>query len=189
MHEGELVVPHRVGWRHEVGHRIVEAAQQLGGRRQQLVGQRPRRERREGHVARDELPPFTAELVETERFGRLRESAGTGVADEGEDRLGVRARRAAYLVADPDDCPWVGHPTVEHLAAEVISGDPLRHDHPPGVDHQLAHLLIVDRVESNDHPVVAHVGLARHEELVRVGGDERLALLFRVGEAHQRLVA
>src|SRR6266508_976107 len=70
----------------------------------------------------------------------------------------------------------------------MLGRDPFRNDHAPGVDHQLAHLGGVDRGEAYPDPVVAEVGGDRHQELVRLAGDERLPLLLRIAEAHQRLV-
>ena len=40
---------------------------------------------------------------------------------------------------------------------EVGGGHALRHDHPPGIQHELAHLVVVDRGEPDDDPVVAQV--------------------------------
>ena len=42
------------------------------------------------------------------------------------------------------------------LAAELIVGERselLRHDHPPGVEDELAELVLVDGVQANDQPL------------------------------------
>ena len=55
-------------------------------------------------------------------------------------------------------------------AADVMAHDRraelLRHAHPPGVEHQLAHLLDVDGGQPRDDPLVAHVGRRRQLELL-----------------------
>ena len=48
--------------------------------------------------------------------------------------------------------------------------------HPPRVEDELAHLLVVDRAQAYDDPVVREVLAVRHHERVRLGGDERLTL-------------
>src|SRR5256885_10507583 len=73
--------------------------------------------------------------------------------------------------------------------AQVIAGDGLGHDHAPRVEYELAQFVRFERGEPDDHPVVAKVRRLRHEELGRLGLDERLAFLLREGEAHHRLVA
>src|SRR5689334_7640613 len=65
---------------------------------------------------------------------------------------------------------------------------PLRHAQAPRVDHEAAHLLRVERREAGHDPVEAQVGLARHQELLRLGADEPLPLLLGEAEPHQRLV-
>lgn len=67
-------------------------------------------------------------------------------------------------------------------------GDLLGYAHPPGVDHQFAHLAVVDRVEPDMDPPVAHVALARHEELARFRGDGCLPQFLGESAAHPRLV-
>ena len=47
----------------------------------------------------------------------------------------------------------------------------------------------VDRGEAHDDPLVAQVGRLRQQELLRLGGDQGVALVLREPEAHQRLVA
>ena len=48
---------------------------------------------------------------------------------------------------------------------------------------------LTDCVETQLHPVVSELRWARHQELVRLGRNERVALLLREREAHDRLVA
>jgi hypothetical protein len=70
----------------------------------------------------------------------------------------------------------------------IFGGNPLRHDHGPRVNDELAHLRNVDRVQPHPNPVVTQVGLNRHGELLRLRGDQRGALLLRKAEAHRPLV-
>ena len=70
----------------------------------------------------------------------------------------------------------------------VAGGDALGHAHTPGIEHEFLHLGLVDSREPYVHPVVSQVGLARHEELVRLGGDQGSALVLREAESHDRLV-
>src|SRR6266508_2522656 len=73
--------------------------------------------------------------------------------------------------------------------AEVGRGHALRHDHPPGVEHELGHLDRVDGRQPDDQPVVPLVRWLRHEELVWLRRDEGLAFLLGEAEAHEGLVA
>src|SRR5690242_12423188 len=68
------------------------------------------------------------------------------------------------------------------------SGQPFRHDHPPGVEDELAELGRIDRVEADLQPLEAHVGLLRAHELVGVRPECSLALLLRKGEPQLCLV-
>src|SRR5437763_7656068 len=54
----------------------------------------------------------------------------------------------------------------------VLLCDALRDAERPRVLDEIAHLLCVERVEPRVHPVVAHIGLARQRELLRLGLDE-----------------
>ncbi len=76
------------------------------------------------------------------------------------------------------------------LLSELIVGERselLRHDHAPRVEDELAELVLVDGLQANDQPLVAH-GRLRAQKLVRVRLESSFALLLRKGEAHQRLV-
>src|SRR3954447_1402387 len=73
-------------------------------------------------------------------------------------------------------------------ALRVLLRDTLRDAERPGVLDEVAHLLVLERVEPRVHPVVAHVGLARQRELLRLRLDERGAPLPREAEAHHRPV-
>ena len=72
---------------------------------------------------------------------------------------------------------------------QVGGGDALRDAHLPGVDHQVVHLLLVDRGEPHLEPVVAKIARSRHQELLRLGGHHRRSLLLGEAEAHLLLVA
>jgi hypothetical protein len=88
-----------------------------------------------------------------------------------------RTPRATAAAWSPTDDP------------QIRGGNPLRHDHAPRVDDQLAHLGQIDRLQPNPNPVVTQIGLNRHEELLWLGGDQRCALFLRKGEAHRQPVA
>jgi len=75
------------------------------------------------------------------------------------------------------------------LGGGVGLGDVLRDAEGPGVLHELTHLLLVDRVEADVDPVVAHVAGARQRELLGLGLDERRPPLLWEREAHHRAVA
>src|SRR5262245_19087515 len=70
-----------------------------------------------------------------------------------------------------------------------LCGNLFRHAHPPRVDHQLAYLVEVDRVESDVDPVVSHIRCARQHELAGLGGHYALAFFPGEADAHHRLVA
>src|SRR5213593_4024004 len=70
----------------------------------------------------------------------------------------------------------------------VVRYHPLGHAHPPRIQHELAHLRHVDRVEPHLDPVVPQVPAFGHQELRRVGGHERFAFLLGEPEAHDALV-
>ncbi len=112
---------------------------------------------------------------------RLADLGGPGVRAPADESGGsnVPAADATPGVSGP---PW-------RVLSEVGRGDPPGHHHPPRVDDDLPHLHIVDGAEPDHRPVVAHVRGARHHELVRLGGDQRLPLLLWEAEPHQRLVA
>ena len=56
---------------------------------------------------------------------------------------------------------WAARRGRPESVSKCASRDLLRHAHRPGFLHQLAQLLLVDRGEPHDHPVVPHVALAR----------------------------
>jgi hypothetical protein len=49
---------------------------------------------------------------------------------------------------------------------EVLGGNPLGNDHPPRLDDDLAHLGVIDGIQSSQYPVVSKVGGLGHHELV-----------------------
>ena len=60
------------------------------------------------------------------------------------------------------------------LLQELIVGERsqlLRHDHAPGIEDELAELVLVDGFKANDQPLVAHVRWLRAQKLVRVGSS------------------
>jgi len=69
----------------------VEAGQQLCYRRQRLVGLRPDRERRHGHVTGDEHEPFPAVRVDTHWVGHSVETGRPDMPEQGVDHLALRA--------------------------------------------------------------------------------------------------
>src|SRR5215510_16311680 len=71
---------------------------------------------------------------------------------------------------------------------QVGRGHPLGHDHAPGVEDELGHLLAPDGAQPDQHPVVPEVRLARQQELAGLRGDQRVAFLFGKSEPHDRLV-
>ena len=72
--------------------------------------------------------------------------------------------------------------------AEHLSGNPLWHDHPPRLQHQLAHLVRVERIEPCLNPVEAQLRLAWEEEHVRARRHQCGPFLLREGEADLGLV-
>lgn len=73
-------------------------------------------------------------------------------------------------------------------SGSVGGGELLGDAHPPGADEQLTQLVRLDCGEPYAHPLVAQLGLSRQQELVGLGGDERVTLLLREPEPHDRLV-
>src|ERR1044072_2901100 len=86
--------------------------------------------------------------------------------------------------------PWVRIPLPppSHRSTLVGGSHFLRHAHAPRVHEQLPQLVDVDGIEPDTDPPVPHVGTAGHDELLRLRGNERLALLAGKAEAHDRLV-
>jgi hypothetical protein len=74
-------------------------------------------------------------------------------------------------------------------SGEIFGADPLRHHHAPGVGDQLAHFVGVDRGQVHLDPLVAHFRGDGHEELLRLGRDQRGPFLPREAAAHGQLVA
>src|SRR5215211_8675256 len=64
------------------------------------------------------------------------------------------------------------------VLAVVLGRHLLGDAHPPGIQDELAHLGLVERREPALDPVVPQVARARHQELVRLGADQGLALLL-----------
>jgi len=81
----------------------VEAGQQLCYRRQRLVGLRPDRERRHGHVTGDEHQPLSPIGGDAHRLGHAVEAGRSDIPEQGVDQLGVRVRWPQHVVAFPDN--------------------------------------------------------------------------------------
>jgi hypothetical protein len=75
------------------------------------------------------------------------------------------------------------------VLAVVLGGNLLGDAHPPCIQDELAHLGLVERREPALDPVIPQVARARHQELVRLGADQGVALLLGEPEAHRGLVA
>jgi len=71
----------------------------------------------------------------------------------------------------------------------VCLGHFLWHTHTPRFENDLAHLFLIDGVESHDNPVVALIAWLGHHELLGLRRDQNFPFLFGKGEAHERLVA
>src|SRR3954453_4633177 len=74
------------------------------------------------------------------------------------------------------------------LTRGVLLHEELRRAQRPGVLDEVAHLVGVDRVEPDVHPVEAHVGFARQRELLRLRLEQSGTPLLRKPEAHRRAV-
>src|SRR5689334_22722411 len=72
----------------------------------------------------------------------------------------------------------------EVVSASELLGD----DHPPRIDDQFAGLGGIECLELRFDPVEPELGRAGHAELVRLAVDERRALFFGEGEAHDTFV-
>jgi hypothetical protein len=78
--------------------------------------------------------------------------------------------------------------TTDAVRRRVLLGHRLRDAEGPCVLDEIAHLLLVDRVEPHVRPVVAHVVFARKRKLLGLRVHERLPPLLRECEAHRRAV-
>ena len=113
----------------------------------------------------------------------------TRVGDGGPSRSRRHCRRApSGGGGPPDPRRFPARTGSDRRRTEVRRGDALRYDHPPGVEDELTQLGLTECVETHLHPVVSELRWARHQELVRLGRNERVALLLREREAHDRLV-
>src|SRR4051794_35773287 len=74
------------------------------------------------------------------------------------------------------------------LAGGVLLDEELRRAQRPGVLDEVTHLVCVDRVQADVHPVEAQVGFARQRELLRLRLDQSSTPLLREPEAHRRAV-
>lgn len=129
--------------------------------------------------------PRVAMIVVTDYYARSQSQAGGqgGQASNVQVRLVARRSQTRRVAAWPRTDSWV-----EPSGAEMGLGHPLGNDHSPRVEHDLPHLLVVDGIQADDQPVVPEVRRLGHHELLRLGGDECLALLLGKPESHQRLV-
>ena len=97
------------------------------------------------------------------------------------DVLAVEATIPVLTSADESLCAFTESELAAQIALVERIGDSARHTHPPGVDDELVHLLEIEGLEAYDDPVVAHVAALGKEELVRLGGDQRRALVLGKG--------
>src|ERR1039457_6529672 len=117
------------------------------------------------------------------RLARFEFSAATGIPGLGDGIFRVgRLRRGGLLR------PGLGGSRRGGWRSEVGRGHPLGHDHPPGVGHELAHLGRPEAPHPGVDPLVALIAGAMQEEPVRLGGDQRWALVPGKADAHDRLV-